>query len=226
MSDYLTAFFYSVIKSFGRYFLSLHVLVFLTFIFTYLLPGSYLEDEFIVLEKTKSYGDFFFELGSYFKKIYHLDFGFSFINPQVKVVDIIESRLMVSLQLILPAILLVLIFSLVISFLAMRYEVLRKKISKILIVGNAIPFIVMVPIFAYIFCYQLEWVRFKFQSDSFKSYLFAIFLLTLKPTMQMTEMLIYRWQEIEREFFIVTAKSKGLTRNQVLWRHSFTSLVP
>ncbi|NUM60018.1 MAG: ABC transporter permease subunit [Bdellovibrionaceae bacterium] len=108
----------------------------------------------------------------------------------------------------------------------MKYETLKKKISKFLIVGNAIPFIVIVPVFAYVFCYQLEWVRFKFQADSFKSYLFAIFLLSLKPTLQMTEMLIHRWQEIEREFFIVTAKSKGLTRNQVLWRHSFITLVP
>lgn len=226
MNHILLNSFKMLIKAIAKFLLSLHFLLFISFLFLNFLPGSFIEDEFIVAENIQQKKDFFFELKDYLANTYHLEFGNSYANPQTKVIDIISERYLTSIHLILYAFFLILVCSLALSFFSVLSKRFQKFLNKVFTVVNVIPLIVILPVLIYLFYNVLKVVPARFDSDSNRSLFFAIFLISFKFIFQLSELLISKWTLESKKQYNQTAKAKGLSRIRIYWIHSFRNILP
>lgn len=215
-----------LVKVIAKFLLSLHFLLLISFLFLNFLPGSFIEDEFIVAEKVLPKKDFFFELKSYLVNVYHLEFGNSYAHPQTKVLDIVSERYLTSIKLIIYAFLSILICSLVLSFFSVFSKKFQKVLNKIFTIVNAIPLIVILPCLIYLFYSIFRIVPSRFDSESSKSLFFAVFLISFKFVFQLSELVISKWSLESKNQYNQTAKAKGLSKIRIYWVHSFRNILP
>lgn len=215
-----------VMQVIGKLLLSLHFLLFISFLFLHFLPGSFIEDEFIVADKTVGKKDFFFELKNYLLHVYQFNFGNSYAHPQTTVLEIISDRYLTSIKLILYAFVFILCSALVLSFVALLYKKLHRVLKKVFIIVNAIPLIVILPVLIYIFYYLLALIPARYNPENRTSFVFAIFLISFKFVFQLTELILDRWVLEARNQYNQTAKAKGLSPFQIYLGHSFRNIIP
>lgn len=215
-----------VIQVIAKFALSLHFLLLISFMFLHFLPGSFIEDEFIVADKALGKKDFFFELKNYLSHVYHFNFGNSYAHPQTTVLEIISDRYLTSIKLILYSFAFILVSSLMLSFCSLLFKGFHKALKKVFIVVNAIPLIVVLPSLIYIFYYILAVIPARFNSENKGSFIFTVFLISFKFVFQLTELILNRWILESRNQYNQTAKAKGLSRFQVYIKHSFRNIIP
>lgn len=215
-----------VIQVIAKFALSLHFLLLISFMFLHFLPGSFIEDEFIVADKALGKKDFFFELKNYLSHVYHFNFGNSYAHPQTTVLEIISDRYLTSIKLILYSFAFILVSSLMLSFCSLLFKGFHKVLKKVFIVVNAIPLIVVLPSLIYIFYYILAVIPARFNSENKGSFIFTVFLISFKFVFQLTELILNRWILESRNQYNQTAKAKGLSRFQVYIKHSFRNIIP
>jgi ABC-type dipeptide/oligopeptide/nickel transport system permease component len=107
--------FKAVIQVIAKFAFSLHFLLLISFMFLHFLPGSFIEDEFIVADKNLGEKNFFFEFKKYLSNVYHFNLGSSYAHPQTTVIEIISERYLTSIKLIVYSFAFILVSSLVLS---------------------------------------------------------------------------------------------------------------
>lgn len=215
-----------IMQVMAKFVLSLHFLLLISFLFLHFLPGSFIEDEFIVADKSLVKKDFFFELKNYLSHVYHLDLGNSYAHPQTTVLEIISDRYLTSIKLILYAFAVILVSALLLSFCALIFKSFHKILKKVFMVVNAIPLIVLLPSLIYIFYYILALIPARFNSENKVSFFFAVFLISFKFLFQLAELILDRWVLENRNQYNQTAKAKGLSAFQIYLGHSFRNIIP
>lgn len=214
------------IKVIVKFILSLHFLLVISFMFLYFLPGSFIEDEFIVADKSKISQNFFFELKKYIYSIYQLDLGNSYAHPQTKVIEIISDRYLTSIKIIIYAFVFIVICAFVISFLAIVYKGFFKFLKKTLAVVNAIPLIVILPLLIYIFYQVFGIIPSRYNAENSVSFGFAVFMISFKFVFQLAELMMEKWRLENKNQYIQTAKAKGLNRVRIILNHSLRNILP
>ena len=216
----------SILKGILKFLISIHFLIVITFLFLKFLPGSYIEDEFIVVEKSQISENFFFELKKYLFKVYQFNLGSSYQSPKMTVQEIILSRYQSSLKILLVSFVTIVLIALLFSMLALLNKRLGKYLGYAINFLNTIPLLVLLPLIIYIMAFKLEFVPARYDSENIKCYLFAIFIISLKPLFQLTELIIQKWTSETKAQYNLTAKAKGLSLFQIYARHSFRNIVP
>lgn len=209
-----------------KFLLSLHFLLLVSFVFLYFLPGSFIEEEFIIVNKPKEQQDFFFDLKTYISHVYHFDLGNSYAHPQTKVIDIISERYQTSVKLIVYSFSFILVSSFLLSFLAIINKVFFTVVHKIFSLVNAIPLIVILPLLIYIFYHLLGVIPSRYNSESKVSFIFAVFLISFKFVFQLAELIIEKWNLENKSQYIQTAKAKGLRPLRIFLQHSLRNILP
>lgn len=210
----------------AKFVIALHFLLLISFLFLHFLPGSFIEEEFIVADKSLVKKDFFFELKNYLLHIYQFNLGNSYAHPQTTVLEIISDRYLTSVKLILFSFGFILVSALTLSLIALLSKGVNKVLKKVFIIVNAIPLIVVLPALIYIFYYLLALIPARFSSEDTASILFAIFLLSFKFVFQLSELILDRWKRESINQYNRTAKAKGLSPFKIYLRHSFRNIIP
>lgn len=216
----------SLLKGILKFLVSIHFLIAMTFLFLKFLPGSYIEDEFIVIEKSQISENVFFELKKYLFKVYQFNFGTSYQSPNITVQEIIVSRYASSLKILLASFVIIVLTALLLSMQAVLSNKFRKYLGYAINFLNTIPLLVLLPLIIYIMAFKLELVPTRYDFEKTSSYLFALFIVSLKPLSQLTELIIQKWTSETKAQYNLTAKSKGLSLFQIYTRHSFKNIVP
>lgn len=210
-----------------KFLVASHFLIIITFVFLRFLPGSFVEDEFIVVESSNRLTEnFFFELKKYLINIYHFDFGNSYQNPQTTVKEIILNRYSYSFKLLFISFAVIVLFGFIVSFLSLLNKKVRRFTRVLINVLNTIPLIVLLPVLIYLCCFVFKLAPTRFNSEDNTSYIFAIVLITLKPIFQLSQLTIQKWVEESHSQYNVTAKAKGFSKAYILLNHSFRNIIP
>ncbi len=209
-----------------KFILNVHLLLVLIFSIFYFVPGSYIDDEHIVEQvnqvvPVQKY--FFFSLKEFLVDFYTLDFGVTLHNKNLKVTELIWSKTVFSFQFLGLAVGILLMASIVISFLVVRSRD-RSRYLDFLRVINQIPQLVMIPLIIYLFSYLFNLVPLKFDPYSTPCHVFVIATLLIKPLGQLIQLTVEKWHKESAEMYVQFARAKGLSRNRVLVVHMFKNI--
>lgn len=209
-----------------KFILNVHLLLFIIFSVFYFVPGSYIDDEHIVEQISQtapSQKYFFFSLKESLVDFYTLDFGVTFHNKNLKVTELIWNKAVFSFQYLGMSVAILLIVSILISFLVVRSRERRRYLS-FLKVLNQVPQLVMIPLIIYLFSYLFNLVPLKFDPYSTACHVFVIATLLIKPLGQLIQLTTEKWHKEKSELYVQFARAKGLGRNRVLFVHMFKNI--
>lgn len=216
--------------------LSLFAVASLTFFLMKAIPGDpFTEDKAIPEEIMKAmyrhYGlddPWYVQYGRYLKGLITWDLGPSFKYEARTVNEIIESGFPVSLILGAEALFLSLSMGIVFGALAALKQARWQDHALMIfaVLGISVPSFIMATFLQYIFAMKLDLLPVA-RWGSFAQSILPAFSLAALPTAFITRLTRANMVEVLNQDYIQTARSKGLSAYQVLWRHALrNALLP
>lgn len=208
--------------------INFHLLLILIFSIFHTVPGAYIDDEHFVeqvknIAPDKKKMNFFIQLKESIHDFYTLDFGNSFQNRNVRVMDLIKIKAEYSFQYLSWAVIFLFFGAILISFLVMKSKKTYFYLSFFKAL-NQLPQLVLIPGIVYVFAYMTSLVPLKFDPNNFRCHIFVILALVIKPLSQLVHMTVEKWQKEMMETYVYFARAKGLSRNRVLIVHTFKNV--
>lgn len=227
---------YYWLKKIGSLLVSLFVVATITFILMHIIPGDPFTDEKAIPEEIMQalnhhYGldqPLYVQYGKYLKGIVTGDLGPSFKYEGRTVNDIIRSGFPVSLILGCEALLLALSMGILLgSFAALKKGRWQDHVLMIIgVLGISVPSFILATFLQYLFAMKLDLLPVARWGSFAQSILPACGLAAL-PTAFIARLTRSHMIEVLEQDYILTARAKGLTPYQILWRHALrNSLLP
>ncbi len=156
----------------------------------------------------------------------NLDWTKSWDYPDQTLGSLIAENLGHSILLQIFSFLLVLFLSFGLSLLALRVAWILKPLRKMLVVGISAPSLFWIPLLVYFFSLKLEIFPLRYE-PTILGWILPLFALMLRPLCGSTEILLNEWKRAETQNYFLVARSKGLSRTQVFYRHGLkNALIP
>lgn len=215
---------------------ALLALVFLSFLFLHKMPGGPFDEEISLHPVVKENllrlwavdQPFLTQFGSYLKGLLQGELGFSLYQPGKSVGEILAQGFSQTLLLNILAILFAYVSAFVTSSMSVLKadSVVRRGVEILNVVAISLPSLFLGPVLIYVFGFYLNLLPTAFLQGPWH-YLLPVLTLSLRPWAQMNLLLTNSLRETWELDFIRTAKAKGLSRAQILFRHAFkNSLMP
>jgi len=209
--------------------ITLWVIVSLTFILMHSLPGNPLGEGAEKLPKAtkemllKQYGldrPMWEQYVEYVAKVAQGDLGFSFQFPARKVTEIIQQGFPVSLELGIWSMTLALIVGLFLGIIAaLRHSKWQDySASFIAVLGVSIPSFILGPLLGYFVGVKLGWLPPALWESPIHRIMPSV-ALSFGTIAILTRMMRTSMLDVINMDYIKTAKSKGLGRNTIVWKH-------
>lgn len=156
----------------------------------------------------------------------HLDWTRSWDHPELPLSHLIAKNFKFSILLQGLSFLVVLLFSFLLSLAALKYSECTSILKKIMVMTIAAPPLLWIPLLVYFFSLKLDYFPLRFE-PTLAGWALPLFALSLRPLFLSTEILLTEWQKVEFQSYFLVARSKGLSRFQVFFRHGLkNALVP
>lgn len=207
---------------------SLVILATLTFFLLKALPGSPFDGEISVNPEVKeqlvSQWNLDASIGeqwlSYITHVVQGNLGQSMISPDRSVASIIQENIGHSAILNVMALILVILFSVILSVLAVRFKGTKAEFffDHFFMAGVALPSLFWGPLVIYFFAYKFEWFPLAFL-ESPVHYVLPLVALCLRPTCVLARFLKNSMMEIQGLDYVRTAVAKGISSWGVLFKH-------
>lgn len=155
-----------------------------------------------------------------------MDWSRSWDYPDQTLPSLIGENLGYSIVLQSLSFLLVLLFSFVLSLFCLRWTKFQALIEKLLIVGISAPSLFWIPLLVYFLCLKFDFLPLRYEA-SLSGWILPLVALTLRPLSLSTQILLSEWKGAETQNYFLVARSKGLSRLQVFYRHGLkNALIP
>lgn len=204
-------------------FVSLFILLSLSFFLMKAFPGNPLLDEFWFTPEGQRAQEMRYGLNlplseqyfAFLSRLAHADFGPSIAFSGKSVNEIIKERWPVTFKIGLGALLLTVALSLSFSlFFAQR----EKKYYHIFSLSFlSLPTLMIAPLLIWLFALKLDWLPVAL-IDSTSSYILPIVILSLRPTALLTRVLSAHLHDVLEKPYILTAKAYGFSQKTILMR--------
>jgi oligopeptide transport system permease protein len=216
--------------------LSLFAITTLTFFLMHAIPGDPFTDEQAIPEEImkamyRHYGldePYYVQYGKYLKGVLTWDLGPSFKYPGRTVNEIIKNGFPVSVILGLEALFISICLGVLMgSLAALKQNRWQDHFFMIFaVIGVSVPSFIMATFLQFIFSMKLELLPVA-RWGSFAQSLLPAFSLAALPTAFIARLTRVNMMEVLNQDYIQTAKSKGLSPYQILWRHALrNALLP
>ncbi|MGD0676665.1 MAG: ABC transporter permease [Polyangiaceae bacterium] len=151
----------------------------------------------------------------------HGDFGLS-LNKGVPVSTLLAERLPHTLALASLAVTLSIIRGIGFAYAvgALRWQWIRHLLERLPALGFSVPVFWVGLLLIQVFAFDLNWFP-STGNDGLASLVLPAFALSIPSGAVYAQVLLRGFSDVSREPYIGTARSKGLTRGQVQWRHAF-----
>lgn len=208
-------------------FITLWVIVTLTFLLMKALPGDPFHDPKMKADVKQALMDKYGlnkpvleQYGIYLKNIAHGDFGTSIKFPGRSVTTIIKNSFPKSFALGWRAMILATIIGIFFGIIAaLNHERWPDYIIILIaIIGVAVPNIVMGPFLSYTFGVKLGWLPVTLDKTA-KSLILPVVTLSLGSLAFISRLMRTTTLEVIGQDYILTAKSKGIAKPQIVWKH-------
>ncbi len=151
------------------------------------------------------------------------------VQPSAPISEIISSKIVVSMSVGLPAIILgvsVGLFAGIGSALK-RGQWLDNGITVLTVLGIAVPSYVFATILQYVFAFKLGLVPIIYSASNMLSMVLPVFALSLYAISAVTRYMRTELVEVLGSDYILLAQAKGLKHNTVIWKHAIrNALIP
>lgn len=225
-----------ILKRMTMMFLTLLMIVILTFFLMHAIPGGPFtaqrelppEVEAALVEKYNLNDPLLKQLGDYIINLAHGDLGPSFKYPGMSVNDFIREGFPVSGRLGLVTILFVLFASIPMGILAALKSGKWQDMLTMLIatIGVTIPSFVIATLMIYVFSFKLDWLP-AFGLESPKHYILPVIALGGYSLSFMARLMRSSLLEVLDQDYIRTARAKGLSEFKVITKHALrNALIP
>ncbi|MCU9602270.1 oligopeptide ABC transporter permease [Pallidibacillus thermolactis] len=216
--------------------ITLFIIASVTFFLMKMLPGSPLKAEDKLTEEQKqlvleSYGlndpvpvQYVRYLGNLLKG----DLGISYNFDNTPVSDILMDRLGPSMQLGLYAVLVGTFFGIILGLIAAIFHngFWDYTSTIIAVLGTSIPSFVFAGLLQYIFAVELGWFPVALWGEP-KHMILPIIALAIGPMATAARFVRTEMIEVKGSNYIITAKAKGLSNLERVWKHGFrNALIP
>ncbi|MCU9594808.1 ABC transporter permease [Caldibacillus thermolactis] len=216
--------------------ITLFIIASVTFFLMKMLPGSPLKAEDKLTEEQKqlvleSYGlndpvpvQYVRYLGNLLKG----DLGISYNFDNTPVSDILIDRLGPSMQLGLYAVLVGTFFGIILGLIAAIFHngFWDYTSTIIAVLGTSIPSFVFAGLLQYIFAVELGWFPVALWGEP-KHMILPIIALAIGPMATAARFVRTEMIEVKGSNYIITAKAKGLSNLERVWKHGFrNALIP
>jgi ABC-type dipeptide/oligopeptide/nickel transport system permease component len=203
--------------------LGLFALSILCFCLLRFLPGSPLDEEFIVnglvLENLRSHYGFNQPIGHqlliYLKNIMSFNFGPSIYNPGESVADVLLRSCKATFLIGSAAFLLTLVMGSLLAWLAHLNLKFKTAIEILLISGFSIPTLLLAPLLILVFAYRLDWFPIVI-TDSMLSYVLPVLVLAIRPSFSIAQILFKNLNQLGLLPHTQFHKAQGLSRSTVI----------
>ncbi len=156
----------------------------------------------------------------------NLDWTKSWDYPDQSLSSLLVENLGHSILLQIFSFALVLLLSFGFSLMALKFTGLYKPLSRVLAVGISAPSLFWIPLLVYFFSLRLEIFPLRYE-PTVLGWILPLLALMLRPLCGSTEILLNEWKRAERQNYFLVARSKGLSRTQVFYRHGLkNALIP
>lgn len=209
-------------------FVSLFLVATLTFFLMHAIPGDPFVQERAVPEEIlkamhKHYGldqPLYIQYGKYLKGLFTLDLGPSFKYQGRTVNDIISEGFPISLTLGMEALFIALAAGITLGTIAaLKHQRWQDHLAMLLgVIGISVPSFILATFLQYIFAMKLDLLPVARWGTFSQSLLPALSLAAL-PMAFIARLTRANMIEVLEQEFIQTAKSKGLSSFQIIWRH-------
>jgi oligopeptide transport system permease protein len=216
--------------------MSLFVVVTLTFFLTHVIPGDPFTDEEAIPEEILKalyhhYGldkPLYVQFGTYLGNLLQGDLGPSFKYQGRMVNEIIGEGFPISLTLGMEALLIAISGGIVLgSFAAFKRGRWHDQSAMLMaVLGISVPSFILATILQYLFAMQLDWFPVARWGSFAQSVLPALALSAL-PMAMIARLTRASMVEVLEQDYILTAKSKGLSSVQIIFKHALrNALLP
>lgn len=155
-----------------------------------------------------------------------LDWSKSWDHPDQTLTEVVLTTFNYTLALQILSFIVVLIFSFLISLAALKWGKLKPTIEKILSIGISAPSLFWIPLLVYFLSLKWNLLPLRFE-PSIAGWILPLVALTLRPLCLCTQILLTEWMKSESQAYFLVARSKGLSRIQVFYRHGLkNALIP
>ncbi len=217
-------------------FVTLFVIVSVTFFMLQILPGSPFNDDKLTDEQVdilnEAYGlndPLIVQYGYYIGNVFHGDFGTSFRYDNQKVSKLISQKLVYTTKIGMQA----LVFGLVIGILLGALAAIRRNsgwdhlTTIIAIIGVSIPSFVIGAVIQLFIGNKLNLLPVVFKSDEWLSTIMPSFALSLFVISSTARFMRTELVEVLGTDYILLARAKGLRDGSVVFRHAIrNALIP
>jgi peptide/nickel transport system permease protein len=161
---------------------------------------------------------FIVQYGAFLARAVRGDFGMSF-NYGVPSSQLIEARVVPTLELAAAAVILTLLIGIPLGALAARHpHGIGDRIVAVLVsLGQSVPSFVIGPILILVFA--VEWKLLPFGSSGFGALVLPAITLAIHPIARITRVLRSSVLQTSGTEFVKTARAKGLSEWAITWRH-------
>lgn len=183
-----------------------------------MMPGHFLDDEAQVVRVVSQYyqQDYWQTLWNYTIG----EWGYSWAYPDQSVISFIQQAFTFTIGFQLVTLLLVVLFSVAVSYLMIVSQTFRFLAENILYLGTTLPLLFLLPVMIFFFSFYNNFLPIRYDG-SWLSYLLPLLGLAFRPLCFSCQILFQKWSETIRQDYFRTALSKGLSFSQCLWRHGF-----
>jgi oligopeptide transport system permease protein len=208
-------------------FITVWVIATLTFLLMKALPGDPFNDPKLkpevkqaLMDKYKLNEPVLKQYGIYLNNLIHGDLGTSIKFPGRSVTAIIKTSFPKSFALGWRAMLLASVLGIFFGLIAAlnHNKWVDYVVIFIAIVGVSVPNIVMGPFLSYNFGVKLGWLPVTVDNTA-RSFILPVITLSLGTLAFVSRMMRTTTLEINGQDYILTAKSKGITKPQIVWKH-------
>ncbi|MGD9677564.1 MAG: ABC transporter permease [Vulcanibacillus sp.] len=223
-----------LIQRFLMLFVTLWVVITLTFLLMNAVPGSPFSKEGTMPEATRLNLEKFYGLDKtvpeqyfdYLKNLTKLDLGPSYYSKTRTVNDIISEHFPVSATLGITALVIALVFGLFLGTIAAlkRNTIIDYTATGIAVLGVSIPNLVLGPLLILIFAVNLNWFPIARWGTVSHVVLPAI-ALGAHSTAVVARLMRSNMLEVLGQDYIKTAKAKGLNSITIVWRHTIRNAI-
>lgn len=222
-----------ILKRFGFMIISLWVIVTVSFILMNAVPGgpftSVKLTPLVEKQLERKYGldkPKWQQYVTVLKNLLRFDLGLSIRERGRSVNDIIKYCFPTSAVLGLEALTFAVTIGLALGIIAALYRGKGLDYTAIVIavIGVSIPNFIVASILQYVFGYKLNLLPIA-RWESFKHTILPAFALGLGTLATMTRMMRSSMLEVLNQDYIRTAKAKGLTSAQIIWRHGVRNAI-
>ncbi|WP_176084728.1 ABC transporter permease [Martelella sp. HB161492] len=154
------------------------------------------------------------------------DFGLSFVYQQPALGVVLRS-VPASLAIVLPSIVLSVILGIGIGVAAAtsRYRRISSTIMTVTFLGQAVPFFWLGIVFMLIFGLKLRWLP-AVGSGGIEHLVLPVAAITVSHLAALSRLTRGEVSDMLHRPFVTTARSKGLSRGRVIWRHAVPNALP